>query len=169
MAGIYFEDYVEGATFQTRGRTITEADIVAFAGLSYDTNPLHTDAEYAKATPFGQRIAHGALGFSAATGLAWQLGFLEGTVVAFTETEWKFRAPIYIGDTVRLTLVVSKLRASKAVGGGFVTVSAKLINQRGEVTQKGDWTYIVRSRPDQTSQQTVTPQETPTHSSEPQP
>jgi acyl dehydratase len=147
MAGIYFEDYVEGVTFQTRGRTITEADIVAFAGLSYDTNPLHTDAEYAKATNFGQRIAHGALGFSVATGLAWQLGFLEGTVVAFTETEWKFRAPIYIGDTVHLEMVVSKLRASKAVGGGFVTVSAKLINQRGETTQKGDWTYIVRSKP----------------------
>ncbi len=147
MPGIYFEDYQEGATFETRGRTITEADIVAFAGLSYDTNPLHTDAEYAKGTPFGQRIAHGALGFSVATGLAWQLGFLEGTVVAFTETEWKFRAPIFIGDTVKLQLIVTKLRASKAVGGGFVTVSAKLLNQRGEVTQKGDWTYIVRSKP----------------------
>lgn len=148
MAGIYFEDYTEGLTFETRGRTITEADIVAFAGLSYDTNPMHTDAEYARGTQFGQRIAHGALGFSIATGLAWQLGFLESTVIAFTEAEWKFRAPIYIGDTVHLQLAVTRLRASKAVGGGFVTVSAKLLNQRGETTQKGEWTYIVRSRPE---------------------
>ncbi len=147
MPGIYFDDYKEGIAFETRGRTITEADIVAFAGLSYDTNPMHTDEEFAKTTQFGKRIAHGALGFSIATGLAWQLGFLEGTVVAFTETEWKFRAPIYIGDTVRLHLTVTKLRPSRAVGGGFVTVSAKLVNQRGETTQKGEMTFIVSSRP----------------------
>ena len=147
MTGIYFEDYREGLTFETRGRTITEADIVAFAGLSWDTNAMHTDEVYAKTTQFGTRIAHGALGFSIATGLAWQLGFLEETVVAFTESEWKFRAPILIGDTVHLTLAVTKLRPHKAIGGGFVTVSAKLLNQRGETTQKGDWTYIVRSRP----------------------
>jgi 3-hydroxybutyryl-CoA dehydratase len=148
MTGIYFEDYREGLTFETRGRTITEADIVAFAGLSWDTNAMHTDEVYAKTTQFGTRIAHGALGFSIATGLAWQLGFLEETVIAFTESEWKFRAPIIIGDTIHLTLAVTKLRASRAVGGGFVTVSAKLLNQRGETTQKGDWTYIVRSRPE---------------------
>jgi acyl dehydratase len=147
MTGIFFEDYSEGLTFETRGRTVTEADIVAFAGVSYDTNPLHTDAEYARGTQFGQRIAHGALGFSIATGLAWQLGFLESTVIAFTETEWKFRAPIYIGDTVKVFLTVTKLRASKTVGGGFVTVNAKLVNQRGETTQKGEWTYIVRNKP----------------------
>jgi acyl dehydratase len=148
MPGLYFEEFVEGMTFETKGRTITETDIVTFAGLSWDTNPLHTDAEYAKTTQFGARVAHGALGFSVATGMAWGLGFMEGTVVAFTETEWKFRAPIYIGDTVKLQLTVSKIRAAKSVGGGFVTISAKLVKQTGEIAQKGDWTVIVRAHPE---------------------
>ncbi len=147
MPGMYFEEFQVGQSFETRGRTVTEADVVSFAGLSGDFNPMHTDAEYAKTTRFGQRVAHGALGFSIATGLAFQLGFLDGTVVAFTETEWKFRAPTYIGDTVHLQLEVTKVRANTSVGGGFVTVSAKLVNQRGEVAQKGDFTFIVAGRP----------------------
>lgn len=154
MTGIYFEDYEKGHTFETLERVISEADILAFAALSGDTNPLHVNADYARTTQFGAQIAHGALGFSIATGLAWQLGFLEGTVIAFTETAWKFRAPIFIGDRVKVTLTVTELRPNKTVGGGFVTVSAKLLNQRGETTQKGDWTYIVRSRP---AQDTTTP------------
>ena len=70
-----------------------------FAGVSGDFNPMHTDAEYAKSTQFGARVAHGALIFSIATGLAYQLGFLDGTVIAFTSFDWKMRAPVFIGDT----------------------------------------------------------------------
>lgn len=146
LSGKYFEELQVGQTFTTRGRTITEADIVNFAGVSGDYNPMHTDAEYAGQTQFGQRVAHGMLGLSVATGLAYATGFMEGTVLAFTGLEWKFRAPVVIGDTIRVELVVSKTRESKAAGGGFVTLEVKVLNQRDEVTQKGSWTVLIASR-----------------------
>ena len=81
---------------ETQGRTVTETDIVQFAGLSGDFNPMHTDATYAAKTQFGERVAHGLLGLAIASGLSYQLGFLDGTVLAFTGLEGKFRAPIVI-------------------------------------------------------------------------
>src|SRR3954447_1047320 len=98
--GLYFEEFVVGDEAATPSRTITETDIVQFAGLSSDWNPLHTDAEFAAATPFGQRIAHGLLGLSIASGLMARLGHIDGTAIAFRGIEeWKFSKPIYIGDT----------------------------------------------------------------------
>lgn len=145
--GLYFEDFAEGMALETRGRTITEADIVQFAGLSGDFNPMHTDAVYAAATQFGQRVAHGLLGLSIASGLAYQLGFLEGTVLAFTALDWKFRAPIFIGDTIRVAVKVTKKREMKAAGGGFVSFEVQVLNQDDKVTQKGEWTVLVASKP----------------------
>lgn len=144
--GLYFEDMEVGYAVVTPGRTITEADIVNFAGVSGDYNELHLNADYAAQTQFGQRIAHGLLGLSAATGQTYSLGFLEGTIIAFTELSWKFRAPIFIGDTIHTEAKVSKTRAMPAVGGGFVTFDIKLLNQKDETVQKGVWTVIVRSR-----------------------
>ncbi|GAB4551522.1 MAG: MaoC/PaaZ C-terminal domain-containing protein [Anaerolineae bacterium] len=145
--GLYFEEMLEGYTLETRGRTITEADLIHFAGVSGDFNPLHTNAEYAKTTQFGARIAHGALVFSVATGLAYQLGILEGTVIAFLGFEMKLRGPVYIGDTIKLTGSVSKRRAMPSAGGGMVTLDVKIINQKGETVQKGEWTIMMMSRP----------------------
>ena len=143
--GLYFEQFEEGLTMETQGRTVTEADIVNFAGLSGDFNPMHTDATYAEATQFGQRVAHGLLGLAIASGLSYQLGFLDGTVLAFTGLEWKFRAPIVIGDTIRVRVKVTKTREMKAAGGGFVTFDVQVINQDDKVTQKGEWTILVAS------------------------
>jgi 3-hydroxybutyryl-CoA dehydratase len=148
MPGLYFEDFEEGMELETRGRTITETDIVNFAGLSGDYNPMHTDAVYAEGTQFGQRVAHGLLGLSVASGLAYQLGFLEGTVIAFTGLEWKFRQPVVIGDTIRAHIKVTKLREMKRAGGGFVTVNIEVLNQDDAVTQKGEWTVLVASKSD---------------------
>ena len=145
--GLYFEDFEEGMALETRGRTITETDIVQFAGLSGDFNPMHTDAEYAATTQFGQRVAHGLLGLSIASGLSYQLGFLEGTVLAFTALDWKFRAPTFIGDTIRVAVKVTKKREMKAAGGGFVSFDVQVLNQEDKVTQKGEWTVLVASRP----------------------
>jgi 3-hydroxybutyryl-CoA dehydratase len=145
--GLYFEEFEVGMQVETRGRTITETDIVNFAGVSGDFNPMHTDAVYAQKTQFGQRVAHGMLGLSIATGLAYQMRFLEGTVLAFTGIDWKFRAPMLIGDTVRVQAQVSKLREMKAAGGGFVTFDVKVVNQNDEVTQKGEWTLLIASKP----------------------
>lgn len=145
--GLYFEEFTEGLSIESRGRTITEADLVNFAGVSGDFNPMHTDSEFAAKTPFGQRVAHGALIFSIATGLTYQLGFLEGTIMAFTGLDWKFRNPVYIGDTVKVTASVTKRRAMAAMGGGIVTFDVKVANQKGEIAQKGEWTVLVMSDP----------------------
>ena len=145
--GLYFEQFTDGLSMESRGRTITESDIISFAGLSGDFNPMHTDAEYAKGTQFGMRVAHGALIFSIATGLAYQLGFLEGTVIAFTSFEMKLRAPVYIGDTIKVVTTVSKSRAMPAAGGGLVTFDVKVTNQKGEVVEKGEWSVLIKSQP----------------------
>ena len=83
--GFYLEDYEIGREYTSQGRTITEADVVNFAGVSGDFNPLHTDEEFGKANQFGKRIAHGALGFIISNGLNNQMGIAEGTTIAFIE------------------------------------------------------------------------------------
>ncbi len=144
--GLYFEDLNVGDTIETMGRTITEADIVQFAGLSGDFYGLHTDEEFAKQTPFGTRIAHGLLVLSVATGLAMRLGFLEGTVEAFMGLEWSFRRPVFIGDTVRVRGEVAEKKPMKRLGGGLVTLKVHIVNQKDEVVQRGTWTVLVKSR-----------------------
>ena len=153
--GLYFEDLEIGQAMATKGRTITEADIVNFAGLSGDYNPLHTDAKFTALSArnayneeFGQRVARGALGFSVATGLSYQLGFLEGTVMAFLELTWKYSAPIYIGDTLHCELTIKDLKPMRRLGGGKVTLEVRVLNQEGKIVQRGDWVLLVRSRPE---------------------
>ena len=148
IKGLWFEEFVEGMQIESRGRTITEADIVTFAGVSGDYNPMHTDAEYAKTTQFGARIAHGALVFSVITGLLYQTNVLEDTVIAFIEFNMKLRKPTYIGDTIRVVGKVTGSRKMAAAGGGMVTIDLKAINQKGETAQKGDITIMVRSKPE---------------------
>ena len=144
--GLYFEDLTPGLKVTSAGRTISEADIMQFAGLSGDWNPMHVDAEYAKQSIFGERVAHGLLGLSIASGLAMQLGFLDRTVEAFTSLDWKFRAPIKIGDTIRMTAEVTKTRAM-GKSGGFVTFNVVVKNQRDETVQRGEWMIVVKGKP----------------------
>ena len=145
--GMYYEDFEIGHKVVSASRTISEADIMAFAGLSGDWNPMHVDAEYAKTSPFGQRVAHGLLGLSIASGLAMQLGFLDRTVEAFTSLDWKFRAPIYIGDTLHIEAEVTQKKAVPGGLGGFVSFNVVAKNQRDETTQKGTWMVVVKSKP----------------------
>ena len=145
--GCYFEEFESGDEVETAARTITETDVVLFAGLSGDYNPLHTDAEFAKGTLFGERIAHGLLGLAIASGLASRLGFVEGTAEAFTALEWKFRGPIKIGDTIRVRLKVKQKKAMPRLGGGFIIFDVAVLNQRDETVQKGTWTILVKSAP----------------------
>ena len=142
--GRYFEEFKIGEGMETAARTITEADIVLFAGISGDYNQLHTDAEFARGTLFGERVAHGLLGLSIASGLASRLGFVEGTAEAFTALEWKFRGPIKIGDTIRARLTVRQKKAMARLGGGFVVLDVAVLNQRDETVQKGTWTVLVK-------------------------
>ncbi len=144
--GLFFEQFEVGQSISSAARTITEADVVAFAYLSGDWNPLHTDAEHARQGPFGQRVAHGLLGLSIASGLANRLGFLDGTALAFREIgEWKFSLPIYLGDTIRLRATVVETKAMPRLGGGIVTLKAEVVNQKDQVAQRGTWGVLVKS------------------------
>ncbi len=144
--GLYFEDFEVGWEVTSPGRTVTETDIVLFAGLSGDYNQLHTDAQFAKGTPFGQRVAHGLLGLAIASGLASRLGFIEGTAEALLGLEWKFKAPIFIGDTISLQAQVVRKKALPRLGGGILVLNVTLVNQRGEKVQEGEWRALVKSK-----------------------
>jgi acyl dehydratase len=146
--GQYFEEFEIGQKIITVGRTLAESDIFTFAGFSGDYNQIHTDAEFAKGTPFGQRVAHGLLGLSIASGLAMRTGILEGTVIAFREiNNWKFIAPVFIGDTIHVEMEVVETKALPRIGGGSVVITLDVKKQSGETTMKGNWTVLVMSRP----------------------
>lgn len=147
--GMWFEEFEVGQQIITPGRTITEGDIVSFAGLSGDYNQIHTNEEFATKTPFGKRVAHGLLGLSIASGLAMRTGILEGTVIAFREiSNWKFTNPVYIGDTVQAILNIIEVKSIPRLGGGSLMIEIVLKNQRDEVTMKGTWTVLVASKPE---------------------
>ena len=146
--GMYFEEFEEGQQIVTTSRTITETDIVNFAGLSGDYNQIHIDAEYVKNTPFKQRIAHGLLVTSIASGLAVQTGFMEGTVIAFREiSNWKFSQTVFIGDTVHAEITVVETKALRRLGGGAVAAKVSVINQNGVTVITGTWTFLMASEP----------------------
>lgn len=145
--GLYFEDVEVDMMLRTRGRTITEADVVQFAALTGDFNPMHTDAEYMKTHELGQRVAHGLLVLSYASGLIYQLGFLERTTIAFRGLDMKFSLPVYIGDTITAQIKVTEKKPARRLGGGKVTCEVKIINQDGKTVQSGAMDLLLASRP----------------------
>lgn len=146
--GLYFEEFLIGESVESVGRTITEADIVQFAMLSGDWNQIHTDAEYSKSQMTGERIAHGLLVLSIATGLATRLGFMEDTVMAFMGLEWEFRGAVKIGDTVRLRATIAEKKDMPRLDGGYVTLKVEILNQGGAKVQRGTWTVLVKHQPE---------------------
>jgi 3-hydroxybutyryl-CoA dehydratase len=146
--GMFFEEFALDQKIVTQSRTITEADVVAFAGLSGDYNQIHTDAVYAAGTPFKQRVAHGLCVMSIASGLAALTGIMEGTVLAFREvTEWKFSKPVFFGDTVHAEMTVLETKAYPRLSGGAVIIKVEVKNQQGDVAQSGKWNVLMMSRP----------------------
>ncbi len=146
--GKYFEEFGVGQKIVTGKRTIAEEDIMKFAALSGDDNRIHTDPEFSKTTPFGKQIVHGILGLAIASGLAWQTGILDGTVIAFREiTDWKFVKPVFIGDVVQAEMNVTETKALPRIGGGSVVIAFELRNQNGEVCHRGTWNVLVASKP----------------------
>ena len=144
--GLYFEEFSLGQVAVTGGRTVTEADIVNFAGVSGDFTRLHTDAEYARQGGFGQRVAHGLLGLAMASGLLAQLGLLAGTALAFRELTWKFSLPVYIGDTIHARATVRELKPVPRLKGGMVTFEVELLNQENRIVQSGRWFELIASK-----------------------
>jgi len=146
MKGKYFEDLKIGEHFETPARTVTEADIVNFAGISGDYNPLHIDEEFAKKTRFGARIAHGVLTLSIMTGLWARLGILEGTVEAFYGIErLRFTKPVYIGETLHVKMkVVDKEEKGQS---GIIVLENTVLNQKSETVMVCTTNLLVQKRP----------------------
>lgn len=142
----YFEEIEVGEEYESPGRTVTETDIVLFAGLSGDYNVLHTDAEFMKTSIFGERIAHGLLGLAIQAGLFTRATAPYATR-AFVGLRWKFKGPIKIGDTVRLRARVTAKKDASKPECGIVTIDRTVLNQRDEVVQEGETDLLVERRP----------------------
>jgi acyl dehydratase len=142
----YFEEIEVGEEYESPGRTVTETDIVLFAGLSGDYNVLHTDAELMKRSVFGERIAHGLLGLAIQAGLLSRATQPYATL-AFVGLRWKFKGPIKIGDTIRVRARVRAKRETSKPDRGLITLERSVLNQRDEVVQEGETDLMVERRP----------------------
>jgi len=147
MRGMFWEEWEIGAEFESPARTVTEADIVAFAGLSGDYNPLHINEEYCKTTQFGSRIAHGPLVYAIAAGLLFQLHLYDDTLIAFLGFDsLKFTNPVKPGDTIRARIKVLEKRESSRPDRGVMKRQLQVLNQRGEVVQEGVQAFLLKRR-----------------------
>jgi acyl dehydratase len=145
-SALYFEEFEVGAEWRPVARTITEAEVMAFAGLSGDTNPVHTDAVFAADSRFGERIAHGLLGLAAAGGFLSRAGVVDGTAVALLDVSWSFRAPIRFGDTIAAVITVTGKREVFDPASGIVTFGFRLTNQADALVQEGEHVFLVQRR-----------------------
>jgi acyl dehydratase len=144
--GRHYEEFEIGESFLSPCRTITEADVVIFAGLSGDWNPLHTDEEFAKRTPFRRRIAHGMLVNAIASGLGNQTGVFDGTTLALMEMVIRYKDPVFFGDTIHLELTVRDKRETSSVRRGIVVFNTAVKNQEGKVVVDGEWVVLMRRK-----------------------
>ena len=139
-----FDDLQPGQTFSAGPRTIERAEIDAFAALSGDRTALHSDEAYARTTPFGGLVAHGALVLAVGTGLAFDVGIFEGTVLAIRSMDIRFDRPVFPGDALTLKLAVVSKDPQPRVDRGRVSFSVQLWNEHGKPTMSGTWVLVMR-------------------------
>lgn len=145
--GKYYEDFEIGEEHESPGRTITEADLVLYAGLSGDYNQLHTDEEYCKRIGvFGKRIVHGLFALTLVEGLKSRLGHFESTSLASMEWKWRFLKPLFVDDTVRVKWKISAKRETRKPDRGIITEFVQLVNQNDEVIGEGDHLVMMQKR-----------------------
>jgi acyl dehydratase len=148
MVGLYWEDWEIGKEYVSASRTITEADIVHFAGISGDYNPLHIDEEYCKKTIFGTRIAHGPLVYSIAAGLLFQLHLYDDTLIAFLGFDsLKFTKHVIAGDTITVKISVLEKRETSKPDRGVMKRSLKVYNQNNEMVQDAVQAFLLKRKP----------------------
>lgn len=148
MTGLYWEEWEIDAEFETAARTVTETDIVMFAALSGDYNPLHTNEEYCKKTQFGTRIAHGPLVYAIAAGLLFQLHLYDDTIIAFLGFDsLKFTNPVKAGDTIHARIKVLEKRETSRPDRGVMKRQLQVLNQRGEVVQDAIQAFLLKRKP----------------------
>jgi acyl dehydratase len=142
---LYFDDIEVGQQWESLGRTVTQTDIVNFAGLSGDFNPIHLDHEFAKTTPFRRPIAHGLLVFSIASGLGISCPPMR-TLAILTIKEWHFKAPIFIGDTIRVRSIVLGKEVRSRGKRGAITWQRQILNHEKKIVQEGVTVTLVQGR-----------------------
>lgn len=145
---VTYDDLAVGDTFVTSARTVTEADVVNFAGLSADYNALHTDAEFAGSTQHGGRIAHGLLVLAISSGLCTRLPlmkFMEPSIIGLADLHCRFRRPCRIGDTIRVRMRVEDKQPGRKPGRGTVTLSRVALNQREEEVMESTWQLVLKT------------------------
>jgi acyl dehydratase len=143
---MFFEDFEMGQEYRTKGRTITETDLILFSGISGVYSPLHLDEHYCKSTIFKRRIAHGPLILAISNGLVGMLNLYEDSLIALLEIVCKFKNPVYIGDTVKATEVVHSKRKTKTAGRGIVEFERHIYNQNDEEVQNMKLVVLLKTR-----------------------
>jgi acyl dehydratase len=147
VAPLYFQDVEVGFRFETPRRTVTEADLVNFAGVSGDFNPLHSDKLFAEQSLYGERIAQGTLVLSIVTGLRQRAGLFDGTLMGFLEIRrWRFLVPVRIGDTIRVVNEITELRETSKPDRGIMVQRVDVLNQDETVVQSGEFVTMLRRR-----------------------
>jgi len=148
MPGKFFDDFVVGEEYITPTRTLTETDVVLFAAMSGDYNELHTSEAFGKTTQFGKRIGHGLLGLAVSHGLFFRLGLVEGTAVAFLGIDsWKFEAPFFLGDTIRVKVRVAEKTPSRSKPDrGVIRFFFQVLKEDQSVIQSGFKTIMIRRK-----------------------
>ncbi|KPK93846.1 MAG: hypothetical protein AMJ94_02420 [Deltaproteobacteria bacterium SM23_61] len=148
MPGKYFDEFVVGEEYVTPGRTLTETDVVMFAAMSGDYNELHTSEAFGKKTQFGRRIGHGLLGLAISHGLFFRLGLVEGTAIAFLGIDsWKFEAPFFLGDTIRVKVRVAEKTPSRSKPDrGVIKFFFQVVKEEETVIQSGYKSIMIRRK-----------------------
>jgi acyl dehydratase len=149
VPAFYFEDLAVGMSFLSAGRTVTEADIVAFAGLSGDYNQLHVNSEFAGRSVHGGRIAHGLLVLSILSGLSTRVPLMQAlneTMVGLAGLECRWKKATKIGDTLHVRLTVLELKETSKKDNGLVIMRREAVNQHEEVVLESIWTLLIRCR-----------------------
>lgn len=147
MVGRFFEDFSLGEKFVSPARTVTEADIVSYCGLSGDYNPLHTDEEFAKKTQFGTRVAPGALIYAISSGLRGRLNLLDGTVMAMLGIDkLKFSNPVKPGDTIHVEFELTARKETSKSSQGVLIFNNVVLNQHGEQVSTYENAFLVKRK-----------------------
>jgi len=142
----WYEDIAEGEVFTSQRRTVTEADIVAYVGLSWDAYKVHVDEELMKDTPFGGRIAHGFLTVAMSSGLSGRHYFDFIELQAHLESTFRFENAVRPGDTIHTVVTVLEKRLTRDPKRGIVTFGREIFNQRGQRTANGQTKLMVFTR-----------------------
>ncbi|NLS68178.1 dehydratase [Bradyrhizobium brasilense] len=148
MNAMFFEDFTVGQVFDGPGRTVTDTDLSTFCMLSGDWHPLHSNEEYARTTQFGHRVVGGVFGIALVTGAMCRWGIFDDSVIAMLSIDgWRFRGPIFVGDTLSVRMTILDKRLTKGGTAGVLDRGFVILNQHGDAVQEGRSDALIKLRP----------------------